>query len=295
MAVKKPDGSARLCVDYSTGINDALQLHQHPLPVTEDIFATPNGDRVFSRIDISDSYLQVELDDDSKRLCNINTQRGVYEYQRLSFGVKSAPGISQAILDKMLAGLPFATAYLDDIVVVSRSQDDHRRHLHVVFDIINEYGFRVLPGKCSFFQPSIKYLGFIVDKDGRRPYPQKIIAVADMPAPTNITALRSFLGLVNYFQSFVPNMRSIRQPLEELLKKDNEWIQSARCQRALESIKGVLNSDLLLTHYDMSLEVIVAADVSEHGLGAVIQHRWPDGSVKAIAHASFSLKPAEQN
>jgi len=82
MAVKKPDGSARLCVDYSTGINDALQLHQHPLPVTEDIFATPNGDRVFSRIDISDSYLQVELDDDSKRLCNINTHRGVYEYQR---------------------------------------------------------------------------------------------------------------------------------------------------------------------------------------------------------------------
>jgi hypothetical protein len=91
----------------------------------------------------------------------------------LPFGIKSAPGIFQAIMDKMLAGLPFATAYLDDIVVVSRSQDDHRRHLHAVFDRINEYGFRVRPGKCSFFQPSIKYLGFIVDKDRRRPDPQK--------------------------------------------------------------------------------------------------------------------------
>ena len=151
MVVKKPNGSSRLCVDYSTGLNDALQLHQHPLPVPEDIFATLNGGHVFSRIDFSDAYLQVELDDDSKRLCNINTHRGVYEYQRLPFGIKSAPGIFQAIMNKMLAGLPFATAYLDDIVVVSRSQNDHRRHLHAVFDRINEYGFRVRREKCSFF------------------------------------------------------------------------------------------------------------------------------------------------
>jgi hypothetical protein len=158
---------------------------------------------VFSQIDFSDAYLQVELDDDSKRLCNINTHQGVYEYQRLPFGVTSAPCIFQAIMDKMLAGLPFATAYLDDIVVVSHSEDDPMRHLHAVFNRIHECGFRVCPGKCSFFQPSVKYLGFIVDKGGRRPDPQKITAVANMPAPTNVAKLRSFLGLVNYYQSFV--------------------------------------------------------------------------------------------
>jgi hypothetical protein len=138
MVVKKPDGSARLCVDYSTELNDALQLHQHPLPVPEGIFATLNRGHVFSQIDFSDAYLQEELDDDSKQLCIINTHRDVYEYQRLPFGVKSAAGIFQAIMDNTLAGLPFATAYLDDIVVVSRSLDDHRRHLHAVFDRINE-------------------------------------------------------------------------------------------------------------------------------------------------------------
>jgi hypothetical protein len=250
---------------------------------------------VFSQIDFSDAYLQVELDNDSKQLCNINTHRGVYEYQRFPFGIKSAPGIFQTIMDNMLAGLPFATAYLDDIIVVSRSQDDSRRHLHAVFDRINEYGFRVHLGKCSFFEPSIKYLGFIVNKDGRRPNPQKITAVANMPAPTSVTILRSFLGLVSYYQSFVLNMHSIHKHLHDLLKKDNELTWSARCQQAFESIKGILNSDLLLTHYDPSLEVIVAADASEQGVDAVIQHRWPDGSVKAIAHASCSLKPAEQN
>jgi len=88
-------------------------------------------------------------------------------------------------------------------------------------------------------------------------------------------------------------MRFIRQP-PDYLKKDNNWILSARCKQAFESIKGILNSDLLLTHYDPSLEVIVAEDALEHGVGAVIKHRWPDGSVKAIAHASYSLKPAVQ-
>ena len=263
--------------------------------VCKDIFATLNGGQVFSQIDLSDAYLQVELDEESKQLCNINTHRGVYAYQRLPFGTKSAPGIFQEIMNKMLAGLPFATAYLDDIIVVSHSQEDHRRHLHAVFDRINDYGFRVRLGKCSFYQPSIKYLGFIVDKDGRRPDPQKVSAIANMPAPNNITTLRSFLGLVNYYQSFVPNMRSIRYPLDNLLKKDVKWNWSTSSQQAFDSIRGILNSDLLLTHYDPSLEVIVAADASEHGLGAVIQHRWPDGTIKAIAHASCSLTPAERN
>jgi transposase InsO family protein len=295
MIVKKPDGSTRLCVDYSTGLNDALQLHQHPLPVPEDIFATLNGGQVFSQIDLSEAYLQVELDEEAKKLCNINTHRGVYAYQRLPFGTKSAPGIFQEIMNKMLAGLPFATAYLDDIIVVSHSQEEHRRHLHSVFDKISEYGFRVRLGKCSFYRPSIKYLGFIVDKDGRRPDPQKVRAIANMPVPSNVTTLRSFLGLVNYYQCFVPNMRSIRHPLDDLLKKDTDWNWSTSCQQAFDSIRGILNSDLLLTHYDPAVEVIVAADASEYGVGAVIQHRWSNGQIKAIAHASCSLTPAEQN
>jgi len=255
------------------------------LPVPEDIFATLNGGQVFSQIDLSDAYLQLELNDQSKQLCNINTHRGVYAYQLLPFGTKSAPGIFQEIMNKMLVGLPFATAYLDDIIVVSRTQQDHTRHLHAVFERINDYGFRVRLGKCSFYQTSIQYLGFVVDKNGRRPDPQKLRAVAKMPAPYNVSTLRSFFGLVNYYQSFVLNMRTIRHPLDDL-KKEQELKWSNRCQQAFDNIKEILKSYLLLTHYDSSLGVIVAADASEHGLGAVIQHRWLDGSVKAVEHAS---------
>jgi hypothetical protein len=122
------------------------------------------GNRYSHKLTFSDAYLQVELDDDSKQLCNINTHRSVYAYERLPFGTKSAPGIFQEIMNKMLAGFPFATAYLDDITVVSHSQKYHRCHLHAVFDRMNDYGFRVHLRKCSFYQPSIKYLGFIVHK-----------------------------------------------------------------------------------------------------------------------------------
>jgi hypothetical protein len=106
-----------------------------------------------------------------------------------------------------------------------------------------------------------------------------------MPAPTNITTPRFFLGLVNYYQSLVRNMLSIRKPFSDLLQKDNEWKWSVCCQEAFDSIKCILISDLLLIHYDPSLELIVAAEASEHGLGTAIQYQWPDGSVTDISHA----------
>jgi len=120
-------------------------------------------------------------------------------------------------------------------LVVSRSPFDHRRHLHVSFDRINEYEFRVRLTKCSFHS-SIKYLGFIVHNDGRRPNPKTITAVADMPAPT-ITPLCSFLMLVSYYQSFVRKIRSIRQPLDDL-PKDTEWKWLTRCQQLLRALKA---------------------------------------------------------
>ena len=151
------------------------------------------------------------------------------------------------------------------------------------------------PEKCSFFQSQIRYLGFIVSKDGRRPDPAKIQAISDMPVPTDVSTLRSFLGMINHYQQFVKNMRFIRQPLDDLLKQDAVWAWTPECQDAFDKVIKLLNSDQLLAHYDPSQEIIVSADASEHGIGAVISHRFADGSQKAVAHASCSLSPAEKN
>ncbi|CAH8535475.1 unnamed protein product [Dicrocoelium dendriticum] len=295
VVVKKPNGQIRICADFSTGLNEALNTHQYPLPVPDDLFSKLNGGQCFAKLDLSDAYLQIEVDEASRELLTINTHRGLYQYHRLPFGVKSAPAIFQQIMDTMLTDVDGAAAYLDDIIVVGTNPDDLFRKLHLVLDRIQEYGFRLRPEKCTFFMDSINFLGFIIDKNGRRPDPSNIDAIKKMPPPKDVPTLRSFLGLVSHYSQFLPHMHSVRGPLNELLTKDKRWHWSEDCQKSFEEVKRMLCSDLMLTHYDPTLEIVVAADASKYGVGAVISHKFADGSEKAIAHAARSLSPAEKN
>ncbi|EYB86471.1 hypothetical protein Y032_0278g1160 [Ancylostoma ceylanicum] len=134
-------------------------LHQHPLPTVEDVFNTLNGGEFFSQIDLADAYLQIEVDDASKELLTINTHRGLFRYNRLTFGVKSAPGIFQQIIDSMIAGLNGVAAYLDDIIVTGRNMEEHRQNLEALFERIHTYGFRVRMEKCTFMMSEIRTNG----------------------------------------------------------------------------------------------------------------------------------------
>ncbi|PIO65756.1 reverse transcriptase [Teladorsagia circumcincta] len=169
VVVKKANGTLRLCADYSTGLNDALMLHQHPLPTPDDVFTKLNGGTVFTQIDFADAYLQVEVDEASKELLTINTHRGLLSFNRLPFGVKSAPGIFQQIMDSMIAEQNGCAAYLDDVIVTGRTMEEHTANLEALFERIHEFGFRVRVEKCSFLMPQIRYLGNIIDANGRHP------------------------------------------------------------------------------------------------------------------------------
>ncbi|PIO60823.1 integrase core domain protein [Teladorsagia circumcincta] len=294
VVVKKSNGSIRLCADFSTGLNDSLSLHQHPLPTTEEVFTKLNGGQLFSQIDLADAYLQIEVEEDSKELLTINTHRGLFRYNRLPFGVKSAPGIFQQIIDSMIAGLDGVAAYLDDIIVTGRTTVEHRHNLEALLRRIEQYGFRVREEKCHFMMPEIRYLGNIIDANGRRPDPDKIQAITKMPRSNDIAQLRSFLGMLNYYGTFIAEMRQLRASLDALLKKNAPFKWSQECQNAFERAKDILTSPLLLTHYDPKLDLIVAADASDYGIGAVILHRFADGSEKAISHASRSLTETEK-
>ncbi|EYB85899.1 hypothetical protein Y032_0289g1517 [Ancylostoma ceylanicum] len=295
VSLSKSNGSLRICADFSTGLNDALDLHQYPLPLPEDIFATLNGGRYFTHIDLADACLQIKVDDQSKRLLTINTHRGLYQYNRLPFGVKSAPAIFQQIMDTTLAGLQGVVAYLDDVIVVGRSVEEHQHNLNAVFKRIADSGLHVRLDKCNFATTQITYLGYIIDKDGRRPDPSKIEAIQRMPAPKDVAQLRSFLGLLSYYGKFVKEMHVLRAPLDALLKKNTKFEWTKTCDDSFNKAKQMLASDLLLAHFDPRQEIVVAADASNYGIGAVILHRYPNGSEKAIAHASRSLLPAEKN
>ncbi|XP_039449423.1 uncharacterized protein K02A2.6-like [Culex pipiens pallens] len=271
VVVRKANGSIRICGDYSTGLNAVLQPHQYPLPLPEDIFAKLANCKVFSQIDLSDAFLQVEVDEQDRHLLTINTHRGLYLYNRLAPGVKNAPWSE--------------SQQRPAISMTSSSAAQPKKN----------YGFKIRLEKCSFGKTEIRYLGHIIDSRGLRPDSAKIEAIVNMPPPTDVSGVRSFLGAINYYGKFVPNMRMLRYPIDKLLKEDAKFVWDSECQKAFEKFKQILTSGLLLTHYDPKQEIIVSADASSVGLGATISHKFPDGSVKVVQHASRALTKAEQN
>uniref|UniRef100_A0A5S6QKQ7 Reverse transcriptase domain-containing protein n=1 Tax=Trichuris muris TaxID=70415 RepID=A0A5S6QKQ7_TRIMR len=180
--------------------HDGRLVENYPLPLPEGILAALNGGQYLSKIDLTDAYLQVEVDEESKELLTTNTHRGLWRYDRLPLGVKSAPAIFQQIMDTMLSGVKGAVAYLDDAIVVGRTEQVHRNNLDAVFKRIEEFGFRLRAEQCILFLPNVKCLGFVVvGRSGRRPDRGKLSAITRMSAPSVQASLRSFLGLVNCY------------------------------------------------------------------------------------------------
>ncbi|OUC48352.1 putative reverse transcriptase [Trichinella nativa] len=269
-------------------------------PIDRSAWAAPivtvlRGWKTFTKLDLSDAYLQVELDEESKRILVINTHKGLYHYNRLPFGVASAPAIFQKVMNTMLAGIPNVAAYLDDIILTGATDDEHRRTLKLVLGRLKESGLRIRKEKCTFFQKKVEYLGDILSSKGIRADPNKTAAIVNMPLPTNIAKLRSFLDMCNYYTEFVPKLADMCSPLNKLLRKDARWKWTGEHTKAVERVKRLLNSPLLLTHYHPEWSIVLAADASNKGIGAVVYHRFSDGTVKVITHASKKLNAAERN
>ena len=173
VVVPKPSKAVRICGDFSVTVNPQLNINQYPLPRPEELFTALNGGCKFTKLDFSDAYLQLELDDESRNFMVISTHLGLYQYTRLPFGIAAAPAIFQQTMETMLQGLSGIVCYLDDIIVTGKSDAEHLQNLERVLAKIQEYGFQVCKEKCSFLQDSVEYLGHIVDKNGIHVSPKK--------------------------------------------------------------------------------------------------------------------------
>lgn len=154
---------------------------------------------------------------------------------------------------------------------------------------LKEHGLRVQRGKCEFFLSSVEYLGQVIDEKGLHTAPSKTAAIVDAPPAQNVSQLRSFLGLLNYYGHFIPNLASLLQPLHEPLCQDKAWKWTTSCHEAFQKVKDVV------THFSPKLPLQLACDASPYGVGAVISHVLPNGEEKPIAFASRTLNKAESN
>ncbi|XP_055344840.1 uncharacterized protein K02A2.6-like [Paramacrobiotus metropolitanus] len=294
VVVRKQGGAVRICADLSTGLNDALDVQRYPLPLPDELFAILNGGEEFTTIDMSDAYHQVPLDEASRELVAINTHRGLYRYTRLPFGVAAAPSIFQQMMEELLNGIPYVAVYMDDIIITGRTRREHLANLAEVAERMNRQGFTLKQQKCNFLQLSVEYLGFVVDRNGRHVSETKIRAIMEMPAPVDVAQVRSFLGMINHYGKFIHQLATKTYCLNALLKVDVKWEWSGECDGAFRSLKAELAQATMLVHYDPAKPLILAADASQYGIGAVISHRGPSGEDQPIAHASKTLTQTEQ-
>ena len=282
VAVPKKDGSFRICGDYKVTINQALAVDQYPLPKPADLFASLTGGKVFTKLDLSQAYLQLQLDEESSTYVTINTHQCLYRFKRLPFGVASAPAMFQKLMDTVLQGLSGVMCYIDDILISTSDKSSHLDVLGEVLTRLDKHGFRLKREKCQFLMSAVEYLGHQIDASGIHTMPDKIDAVVNAPPPQNVSELCSFLGLVNYYGKFVPNLSTLLHPLNHLLKADVKWRWTPACSQAFSRAKAELASARVLTHYDPQLPLNMAADASAYGVGAVLSHTFPDGSERPL-------------
>ena len=294
MPVLKPDGTIRICGDYKITVNKAAKPDVYPLPRVEDLFATLAGGKTFTKLDLAHAYQQIPLEESSKQYVTINTHKGLYQYNRLPFGVAAAPSIFQRTLENLLQGIPHVSIYLDDILVTGTSEAEHLDTLDQVLNRLETAGLRLKQRKCAFMLESVIYLGHKISQKGLQPTEEKVRAITEASPPTNVSQLRSFLGLINYYGKFFPNLAKMLAPLYSLLQKATRWSWGKPQQSAFQEAKTQLTSEKLLIHYDPSKELLLSCDASPYGIGAVLSHRMQDGTDQPIAFASRSLSKAEK-
>jgi len=217
------------------------------------LFSSLSGGQELIKLDLAHAYLQVPLEEESKKYTTINTHQGLYQYIRLPFGISSAPAIFQRIIENFLEGVPHTCIYLDEILLTGKTKSEHFSNLAEVLTRLEKAGLCLKQEKCSFMLPSIDCLGDIISANSLQPTKEKVHAITDAPIPGNVSQLCSFLGLVNYCSKFLPHLATLA-PLYFLLQK-SKWHWGEKQKQAFEEAKSQISSTVLIAHFNPDCEL----------------------------------------
>ncbi|GBG73230.1 hypothetical protein CBR_g12947 [Chara braunii] len=270
--VPKKEGELRVCINYR-GLNALIVKNAEPLPRIDDLLDRVHGCKYFSKIDLKSGYHQIEVHPEDQYKTAFRTRYGHYEFVVMPFGLTNAPTTFQRCMNDLFRPWldSFVVVYLDDILVFSKTLQEHEGHLRHVLEKIREANFKINAKKCEWSKTQVSYLGHVLDGDDIKPEDSKIAAIRDWPTPRTLTELRSFLGLANYYRKFVCNFYTIVAPLRRLLKKEAIWKWDKDCTSTMKKLKQALIEYPVLKVADPSLPFVVTTDASQYGIGVVLQ------------------------
>ena len=293
--VKKKDGSYRFCVDFRK-VNKVTKVHSFPMPLVADALDSLVGASVFSTLVLKSGFWQVHMPQDSHHKTAFATQNGLYEFLTMPFRLVNSGASFQRLMGHILRGLEyrFALIYIDDIIIFSKSVDEHLDHLEEVFRRLRDANVKLNPKKCSFVKQRVEYLGHVVTPEGISPNPDKVRVVQEYPTPTNLKELRSFLGLANYYRRFVRGFSHIANPLNALTKKNVPFVWTVACAEAFDKLKRALVSAPILAYPNFREPFLLFVDASSIGMGFTLA-QIQNGKEVFIAYNGRGLNKAEQN
>ncbi|GJP33550.1 hypothetical protein CLOM_g18077 [Closterium sp. NIES-68] len=288
--VNKKGGGLRMCVDYRA-LNKITIKNRYPLPRIEDLFDRLQGAQWFSALDLAQGYHQLRITKEDVPKTAFRSPFGHFQWRVLSFGLTNAPASFQRAMNDVFREAigHFVLVYLDDILVYSKTEEEHTQHLKWVLGKLREHKFYARLWKCHFYKRKLEYLGHLVGNDGLKVDLKKVVAVQNWPVPQDVGQIRSFLGLANYFRRFLENYSTVVAPLAALTQKGSAWEWTRQCQEAFDKVKTKLTNAPVLVLPNPSKPYEVVTNASTVGIGAVLLQEG-----RPVAFESRKLSPAEQ-
>ena len=294
--VQKSNGDWRPCGDYRR-LNTVTQPDRYPIPRLRDFTHNLNGCTHFSKIDLQSAYHQIDVDEESIPKTALTTPFGMFEFLKMPFGLRNASQTFQRLMNELFGDLDFVFVYIDDLLVASRSQAEHLAHLRIVFERLASYGILINPAKSEFGKNELEYLGHKVTKTGISPMPSKIEAIANFPRPNTQTQLRKFLGVINFYHQFIPNVAATLAPINALIRPKRRGastnvVWTTEAQNAFNLIKTEICHVTELQYPIEGAKLSLAVDASDDAVGAVLQQTFANLTTP-LSFFSKKLTPTE--
>ena len=257
-----------------------------PLPKIDELYAQLKGYKVFSTIDLRAGYYHIGLSESAKpKTAFVISNIGKYQFNRVPFGLAQAPAYFMKLINMVLTDINFAMGYLDDIIIFSKTEEEHLEHLRIIFDRLRQAGLKLKLQKCDFFKKHIQYLGNLISDEGIQPLPEKLESIRKVSVPTNPKEVKQFLGLVGYYRKFIPRFADISRVLTKLTRKDIDFEWTQKCQDCFYMLKECLEKAPILRYPDPTAKYVLYTDASNFAYAGVLTQD-KEGTDHPVAYIS---------